>query len=118
MDLEQSIKQYSEKNGYPISDFVEVHCDCGSNKFHLYSDDDNGGAYIICSKCKKEMNIENSKEYIEEEVNNICNCDNDSLNIAIGKAFYPDSKDPRWVYVGAKCDQCGLSGVYVDWKEN
>ena len=27
MDLEQSIKQYSEKNDYPISDFVEVHCD-------------------------------------------------------------------------------------------
>ena len=118
MNLKNEIKRYSVNNGYPISDCMAISCVCGSSEFHLYSDDDEGGAYIICADCGKEQDLENSKKYIEEKVNNICTCDNDRLMIGIGKAYYSDSKDPRWVYVGAKCNKCGLAGVYADWKEN
>ena len=116
LDLEKEVKRYSEVNGYSISAYESVKCKCGNHQFHLYSDDTEGGAYIICSACNSEKDIENSKKYIEEHTNNICNCNNSNLVIGVGKAFYEDSEDPRWVYVGAKCNKCSLVGVYVDWK--
>ncbi len=118
MDIKDSINKYSNKNGYPISEYKDVKCPCGNITFQLYSDDDEGGAYVVCSSCGKENDIENSRKYIEYEQQNICNCDNENLNIGVGKAFYPNSTDPRWVYVGASCSKCNLAGVYVDWKEN
>lgn len=117
MKLEQEVLRYSRKNGFPISEFQELTCLCGSLKFHLYSDDEEGGAYVICSQCHTDQDIENSRQYIEEACNNICNCENDHLKVGVGKAFYKDSNELCWVYVGAHCDKCGLAGVYSDWKE-
>jgi len=118
MKLEQEILRYSTKNGYAITSYTDINCSCGSSEFHLYSDDNEGGAFVVCSKCRAEQDIENSRGYIKEALNNICNCDNDKLKIGVGKAYYPDSNDNRWVYIGAECGKCGLLGVYVDWKEN
>lgn len=118
MSLKKEIERYSKLNGYQMSSYADVVCSCGGREFHLYSDDDEGGAFVICTSCKVEQDIESSREYIEESLNNICNCDNRSLKIGVGKAYYPESSDPRWVYVGAHCSKCGLKGVYVDWKQN
>ena len=118
MSLKKEIERYSKLNGYLISTYQEIKCSCGENEFHLYSDDDEGGAYLTCPNCKKEIDIHESRKYIKEYVNNICNCDNKKLNIGIGVAYYSGSNDPKWIYVGAHCNQCGLNGVYVDWKEN
>lgn len=118
MSLNKEVERYSKLNGYPISNYEDISCTCGGDEFHLYSDDDEGGAFVICVACKAEHDIESSRDYIEESQNNICNCDNDRLNIGVGKAYYPESNDPRWVYVGAHCGKCGLDGVYVDWKQN
>lgn len=117
MSIESSIKDYSKSNGSVITHFNSINCECGSDEFLLFSDDTEGGAYIVCSNCKKESDIENSKRYIESEDHNICNCDNENLNIGIGKSFYPESNDVKCVYVGASCNKCNLSGVYVDWVE-
>ncbi len=117
MSLKSKITDYSESNGSVIDSFELIKCDCGSELFQLYSDDTEGGAYVACSQCRKEHDIENSKHYIEDEDHNICNCDNDELNIGIGKSFYSGSNDVNWVYVGASCNNCGVSGVYVDWNE-
>jgi hypothetical protein len=118
MNLEREIKRYSGLNGYPITQFKHLSCSCGGSEFYLFSDDNEGGAFAICTACSLEQDIENSKRYIEEKQQNICNCDNEKLNIGIGKAYFEGSKDLRWIYVGAECNDCGLSGVYVDWKES
>ena len=118
MSLKKEIERYSKLNGYYISSYEEINCSCGSNEFHLYSDDGEGGAYVICSTCKTELDIESSREYMEDPQSNICRCDNEDLNVGVGKAHYSESNDPRWVYVGAHCNKCGLDGVYVDWKQN
>jgi hypothetical protein len=118
MKLECEIKRYSENNGYPISTYEAISCSCGEKQFHLYSDDEEGGAYVVCASCGIDWEIESSRKYIEQPLNNICNCDNDRLNIGIGKAYYAASNEPRWIYIGAHCKRCGLSGAYVDWKES
>lgn len=118
MSLKKEIERYSKLNGYPVSSYEDIRCTCGNNEFLLYSDDDEGGCVVICSVCNTRQDIENSREYIEVAQQNICNCDNDSLNIGVGKAYYSKSNEPRWVYVGAHCGKCNLDGVYVDWKQN
>ena len=118
MSLKKEIERYSKLNEYPTSSYEDIKCSCGSNKFHLFSDDNEGGSFLICSVCSTERDIENSRKYIEDAQQNICNCDNDSLNIGVGKAYYSDSNDSSWVYVGAHCSNCNLDGVYVDWKNN
>ena len=118
MSLKKEIERYSKLNGYPISSYQDVVCSCGGKEFNLYSDDDEGGAYAVCIRCNKEHDLANSRRYIEDPQHNICTCDNENLEIAVGKAYYEESSDPRWVYVGAHCNKCGLDGVYVDWKES
>ena len=118
MSLKVEIERYSKLNGYKATDYSEVVCPCGTKELKLFSDDDEGGAYVLCPQCNQEIDLEESRHYIEVETSNICNCDNEILTVGIGKAYHQDSHDPRWVYIGCHCKQCGLSGVYVDWKQN
>lgn len=117
MSFRSSIDRYSKANDSQITTFEELKCECGQDAFELYSDDTEGGAYIVCSACKKEYDIENSKQYIEEVERNVCHCGNEHLKIGLGKSYYPQSTDIKWLYVGGSCDDCDLSGVYVDWLE-
>lgn len=117
MKLEKEILRYSKNNGYPISEYNAITCSCGAKELYLCSDDEEGGAYVVCPKCNLEQNIENSCQHIEQAYNNICTCDNEKLMVGVGKAYYADSHDTRWVYVGAQCNRCDLVGVYADWSE-
>ena len=117
MKLENEIKRYSTLNGYPISNFDQLVCSCGESKFKLFSDDEEGGACGVCIACGTEYDVENSVSYIESRQQNICNCDNEILELGVGRALYREGPDVCWVYVGAECKKCGLAGVYVDWKE-
>lgn len=117
MELEKEIQRYSKLNGHPIDVYEPVACSCGCSELNLYSDDDEGGAVGVCIKCSAEIDIGSSKSYMENPVQNLCQCDNDRLELGVGRSFYPDSRDARWVYVGAHCGKCNLVGVYVDWKE-
>jgi len=117
MNLKYEVLRYSNLNGYPIEDYNDLKCTCGSSEFELYSDDEEGGAFVTCKSCGAELDIENSKQNIGECFQNGCNCDNGYFNVGVGKAFHQDTNDVRWVYVGAHCSKCSLSGVYVDWKE-
>ena len=38
------------------------------------------------------------------------------FEISTGAAFYTDSTDVRWFYIGCRCVACGLVGCYGDWK--
>lgn len=39
-----------------------------------------------------------------------------ALKKTTGAAFYKDSTQARWFYVGCRCVSCGLVGCYGDWK--
>ncbi len=117
MNLEDAINKYAKANKYPATRYDAVACSCGSDNFKMFSDDEEGGVYLVCAECGEEHDIENSRGYIEKACQNVCNCDQESLQVGVGKSFYEGTDDPRWIYVGAKCPGCGLAGVYVDWNE-
>ena len=71
MTNHEAIVGYSKSNGYIATELTDKKCTCGSNQFKLFSDDEEGGAFVICSSCTTEQDIENSKEYIEEPYQNI-----------------------------------------------
>lgn len=115
--LETEIARYSDLNGEKATLFKQYSCKCGSDLFKLFSDDESGGANITCIKCNIETSIFNSSEYMEEVYQNTCTCENEELKITAGMAFHENSKNIKWVYVGAACPNCDLNGVYVDWQE-
>lgn len=117
MSLEKEVRRYSQKNGYEITTFTTIECPCGCDQFHLLSDDDESGAYCRCLSCDAETNLQDSRQYIENEIQNICRCDHAVFRIGVGVATYAETDDPRWIYVGATCANCGLEGVYLDWNE-
>ncbi len=54
---------------------------------------------------------------MEDVAQNTRACAQEELLLMTGVALYSNSDDIRWVYVGAKCPDCGLVGVYTDWAE-
>lgn len=117
MTLKNALEQYARNNEYPIDKYELLACACGSESFHLFSDDEESGAYVRCLACGLAKDIEESRGYIETERHNVCTCENRDLKIGLGWAFYANTTDVRWVYVGAECPECKLAGVYVDWAE-
>jgi hypothetical protein len=117
LGLRNEVKRYSTLNGYQISDFTPVICVCKREKLLLTSDDNEGAAFADCPSCNSQIDIQDSRNYAENPVQNICNCGSEELLLGVGIAKYENSDDVRWVYVGGLCPKCGLSGVYVDWNE-
>ncbi len=117
--LQSEIVKYSESNGYVATHFATAKCDCGSDVFELLMNEDEGVAARICVACEKEHGIGDSDTYFDdvEEVDEMqCTCDHKQFKIMAGVALYSDSQDVRWFYLGCECNQCGLAGVYGDWK--
>lgn len=118
MSIRTEIDRYAKANRCPITHYEDLVCRCGSQHMHLHSDDDDAGAYVQCVRCKQQIDIANSREFIEDPIQNQCNCGHDVLSVGVGIALRSDTGARRWVYVGAHCAKCGETGVYVDWKEN
>lgn len=115
--FKQSIIEYGEANGCVPTQFETQQCVCGSELFLMFSDDTEGGCGILCTQCEEGISIEGSADYMEDVEQNICTCESEALQVMVGKAFHEGSNDVKWVYVGGRCPECDLSGVYVDWKE-
>ena len=45
-----------------------------------------------------------------------CPCGREAFKISAGVSLYEGSHDVRWLYLGCRCAQCGLTAVYGDWK--
>jgi hypothetical protein len=45
-----------------------------------------------------------------------CPCGSSVFEITVGVALYRESEDVRWLYVGCRCVECGLTACYGDWK--
>ena len=65
-------------------------CSCKNNTFKLLTDETEGVAVRICSKCKAEHPIGDSAEYLEdaELEQHECLCGNDNFEITAGVALY------------------------------
>lgn len=116
-DILKPLNDYATRNGEVVDCWEQLICPCGDSLFQLYSDDNEGGAYCVCPRCRTEHDIENSRNYVVSLVRNVCSCNSELLEIYVGKSVYPDTTEPKWVYVGGACPRCGVIGVYVDWHE-
>ena len=117
-DIRSEVHRYSQLNEYVVQHFADAICACGSKVFRLSLDDNAGVAFRICSKCNCEHAIGDSEDYLEdaslEEC--ACPCGNEAFEITLGVSLYEDSEDVRWLYLGFRCPECGLTAVYGDWK--
>jgi hypothetical protein len=117
-DIREEVLRYSKLSGYSAQHFADAACECGGRLFRLSFDENEGAAVRRCPSCQKEHAIGDSAEYLEEaELEECgCPCGNDDLEITVGVSLYDGSEDVRWLYVGCRCPQCGLTAVYGDWK--
>lgn len=117
-DICERLVRYSDANGYPAEHFADAVCGCGSRDFSLLLDDKVGVAVRVCRQCETEHPIGDSDQYLEEAELDKCECPCGSsvFEITIGVALYAESEDVRWLYVGCRCPQCGLTACYGDWK--
>ena len=119
MNLRDEITKYS-KSAYLAEHFAQCTCaECGSTVFEVIFDEIEGVAGRRCTQCQSEHWIGDSEQYlaeVEEFDKAICTCDNEQFEVMVGVALYRGSDDVKWFYLGCRCTQCGLAGVYADWK--
>ena len=109
---------YSTKNGYPATHFKDATCVCGGKLFKLSLEDDEGAAVRTCPACGHEHPVGDSEEYLEEATLGECDClcGGRLFEITVGVALHEDNEDVRWIYIGCRCPECGITGSYGDWK--
>jgi hypothetical protein len=117
-DIGSEISRYSSVNGYPAEYFASACCACGSTTFGLALDDNEGAAVRTCSSCHAEHPIGDSEDFLDDaELEECaCPCGAELFEITVGVSLYTDSEDVRWLYLGCRCPNCGLTAVYGDWK--
>ena len=117
-DVRHEMTRFSRLNEYECHHFAEVVCFYGNNLFTLYVDEDEGAGVRVCSSCADEHAIGDSGDYLADAELQRCECicDNRNFELTVGVSLYADSDDVRWLYLGCRCPQCGLLGVYGNWK--
>ena len=117
-DIENELLRYSNLNGYPANYYADAACICGSKLFNLKLDDNEGAAVRICVACKSDHPIGDSSEYLTDAELEACECicGSDVFEIKAGVSLYEGSEDVKWIYIGCRCENCGLLGCYGDWK--
>ena len=117
-DIREELLRYSKLNAYVADHFADAVCKCGGRLFRLSLDDREGAAVRTCSGCETEHLLADSDEYLDEaELEDCaCPCGGEDFEITVGVSLYEDSEDVRWLYLGCRCPECGLTAVYGDWK--
>jgi len=117
-DIRDEILRYSKAVTYVAHHYADAVCQCGGRLFGLLLDDTQGVAVRACVACAAEHPIGDSDESLEEAELDACACPcgNEAFEVTVGVSLYDDSEDVRWLYVGCRCPECGLTAVYGDWK--
>jgi hypothetical protein len=116
-DLDEYLRAYADEST-PISLFGLSQCDCSSIVFNLEADDDEGCARRICTTCREAHLICDSAEHWDGAspiVFRCIECASDRGNVGVAFSLYPEG-DVRWLYVGVRCDNCGILGCFTGWK--
>jgi hypothetical protein len=118
LDIETELSRYSDLNGYPTKYYVNASCICSGKLFNLKLDDNEGVAIRSCVSCEYEHPIGDSIEYTGnaelEECE--CPCGFAAFEITVGISLFEESEDIKWIYIGCRCENCGLTACYGDWK--
>jgi hypothetical protein len=118
-DIKEYLEAYSAPpEGYGTQAFRQAKCECGSENFELFADDDEGCAKRICGLCGSEHFICDSEEFWAEstpEKWKCVECGSTRANIGIGFSLY-DHGEVRWLYLGERCAACGILGCFAGWK--
>ncbi len=117
-DVREMLERYSRKAGYPADHFGDASCSCSGTLFRLELDDNEGAAVRICARCGSRHAIGDSAEYLQDaELQECaCPCGHEAFEITAAVSLYEGSEDVRWLYLGCRCPECGLTAVYGDWK--
>ena len=117
-DIREELIRYSQLNKYTAVHFVDAVCICGGKLFNLALDEDAGVAVRRCINCQNEHPIGDSDEFLEDaELEDCeCPCGSRTFEITVGVALYESSNDVKWIYIGCRCKNCGLTACYGDWK--
>ena len=117
-DLDDFVTAFTAEN-YPARTVVLASCaSCGGDAFTVAVDEEEGCAVRTCAACGDAKALLDSSEYLDDATLETaeCPCGGSTFNIAVGFAFYDDSKDVRWVYLALRCTDDGVLGCYADWK--
>ena len=117
-DIREELVRYSKLNAYVAHHFADAVCKCDGTRFRLSLDGNEAVAVRKCIECAAEHPLADGDEYLEEaELEECaCPCGGEDFEIAVGVSLYADSEDVRWLYLGCRCPECGLTAVYGDWK--
>jgi translation initiation factor 2 beta subunit (eIF-2beta)/eIF-5 len=117
-DIREALRRHGAHNGYEPVHFADAVCTCGARKFRLLLDDEEGVAIRVCSACGNKHPLGDSEEYLDEASPEECECPcgNSIFELTVGVALYASSEDVRWLYIGCRCEECGLTACYGDWK--
>ena len=117
-DIREFLEAYTS-DSYKIDEFRLSKCECGSDRFLLWADDDEGCAKRQCVSCKQSHFLCDSGEYWKDarpkQWKCVCKSKNKACNIGVGFALYEDG-EVHWLYVGERCATCGTLGCFAGWK--
>jgi hypothetical protein len=118
-DIREFLEAYAS-DGYKIGEFRMSRCECGSERFLLWADDNEGCAERQCESCKRHDFICDSEEYWEDakpEEWKCIECESNAkvCNVGVGFSLYEDG-EVRWLYIGVRCATCGILGCFAGWK--
>ncbi len=117
-DIQAEVVRFSRLNEYEAVKFHVASCACGGTTFKLESDEDAGVAKRRCAGCGATRLMGDSAGYAARAKfdNHSCVCDAEDFAITSGVALYTASNDVRWCYIGCRCRNCSLVGVFANWK--
>ncbi|RYE86195.1 MAG: hypothetical protein EOO75_16025 [Myxococcales bacterium] len=115
-DLKPFLVDY-EAGGYPVAEVVPAACTCGGGRFEVALSGDEQAVRRRCVSCGEEKLMLDSAEHWDDEDEDecACPCEGEVFEAAVGLARREDASI-KWVSVGLRCVECGVLGVYADWK--
>ena len=117
-DLVEYLKA-ATADGYPVDETRTARCHCGGASLLLDVDPLEGAARRTCAACSSVHMICDSADYWEEaepETWECIVCRSRHANVCVGFSLYAEGDGVRWLYIGVRCDCCGILGVFGDWK--
>ncbi|ALV07808.1 hypothetical protein [Roseateles depolymerans] len=116
-DCQAELRSYSVDNGHEAVRFAASKCDCGNRTFALQTDEDAGVAIRTCTECGQDHLMGDSADHLDAAAPEAheCVCENEVFELMSGVAVHEGTHKVRWYYIGCRCVECNLVGVFADW---
>lgn len=117
-DIQGEVVRFSQLNTCRATQFSQSVCSCGNRSFALETDENEGVAKRTCCHCGAAHFMGDSAEYADaaQLQGHECLCGADDFELMSGVSLDAGSNDVHWYYIGCRCLNCHLVGVFADWK--